>query len=350
MAQYLTLDKAYWKTFISPDRYSYDHIPDLSNKVAIVTGANSGIGYATTVGLATNGCHVFMACRSETKCRDAMVRIKEEIREKYPDAQMDIKLDFLHVDMNDLRKVYASANEFLEKGLPLHILINNSGIGGTPWAASVDGIEQQFAINYLGPFTFTMALLDRIVDSQPSRIVTVSSVAYESFVSQGVNFEEIRRETSSNLSPFELFARSKFANILFAKALARRLKNEIVYCNVVYPGIVQTDMTCNEKSDQDGDSMIAGISDRLIDLARQMFSKVAGISAERGALTQLYCATSPEIENRNVRGKFFIPIGNEIRTNPIMDSVERQEKLWRLSEEIVKQKLKEEMVRNAQRE
>jgi len=140
---------AFWKTYVTPDRYSYDSIPDQTGKVAIVTGANTGLGYATTVALAGHGAHVFLACRNRQRAMDAIDRAKKEIKESYPHAA-EPKLEFLELDLNDMNKCKKAAKEFLAKGLPLHILVNNSGIMYTPFELSADGIETQFAVNHLG--------------------------------------------------------------------------------------------------------------------------------------------------------------------------------------------------------
>lgn len=146
-------DLKFLKTFFTPDRYSHDRIPQLDHKVAIVTGANTGIGYATTVALAAHGARVFMACRSETKCNEAITKIREEIEQNYPHSRAAKEgplLEFLQLDLNDISATQGSAKRFLDKGLPLHILINNAGIGASPFTLSADGIEQMFAVNHLG--------------------------------------------------------------------------------------------------------------------------------------------------------------------------------------------------------
>ncbi|KAF9086189.1 hypothetical protein BGX29_001535, partial [Mortierella sp. GBA35] len=140
---------AFWKTFITPNRYSHDQIPDLTGKVAIVTGANRGLGYATTVALAAHGAHVFLACRNPERAADAIARAKAEIKETYPQAR-EPQLEFLELDLNDMNKCRQAGQEFLKKGLPLHILVNNSGIMMVPFALSADGIENQFAVNHMG--------------------------------------------------------------------------------------------------------------------------------------------------------------------------------------------------------
>ena len=161
--------------------YSYEEIPDLSGKYALVTGANQGIGYHTTLGLVSHGAHVTMACRTESKANEAIEQLHKDVVERYPHSKaaaqiakgQRLPLDFLQLDLNDLKKTQESAQEYLSRGLPLHILINNSGIANEPWKLSADGIEVHFAVNHLGQFVFTNALLDRLKESQPSRIVVV---------------------------------------------------------------------------------------------------------------------------------------------------------------------------------
>lgn len=183
----------FWKTLVQKTKFSTEDIPDLTGKVVIVTGANSGLGYATTVALASHGAHVFLACRSKDKALEAIEKAKVEIRGssrsasfpttttttasattasapssptgKAPTAAaiaaakylkdkdgnaVEPKLEFLQLDLNDMNSCSRAAKEFLEKGLALHILINNGGIMTSPFALSADGIEQQFAVNHMG--------------------------------------------------------------------------------------------------------------------------------------------------------------------------------------------------------
>lgn len=141
---------AYWKSFTHRPRYTHDDIPDLTGKVAIVTGANSGLGYATTVALAARGAHVFLACRAMGKALEAIEKAKAEIKTKYPQFKGEPNFDFLALDLNDMKKCQHAAQEFLKRGLPLHILVNNGGIMTSPFALSADDIEQQFAVNHMG--------------------------------------------------------------------------------------------------------------------------------------------------------------------------------------------------------
>ncbi|KAF9902032.1 hypothetical protein EC991_005388 [Linnemannia zychae] len=318
---------AYWKTYFTPNRYSHDLIPDQTGKVAIVTGANTGLGYATMVALAGHGAHVILACRSEERALNAIERAKQEIKEKYPQAPAP-KLEFLELDLNDLNKCKKAADEFLSKGLPLHLLVNNSAIMTTPFALSADGIEQQFAVNHMGHFVFTTALLDRIKESQPSRVVVLSSHSHERPVPGGIDFDTLNDEKKSNI--VSRYGRSKLANILFAKALARRLADTQVYVNVVHPGFVATDLQRHNK-------VLFGPV--ILGILSAMTSLMA-MSPEVGVLTQLYVATSPEIESKDIRGRYFVPIANEILPSPFALDEELQEKLWTFSENLANEKLR----------
>ena len=141
-------DLDYWKTFVQPSNFSLDQIPNLTSKVAIVTGANTGLGYETALALARHGAHVFLACRNRTKAHAAIERMERELAETAPAIYP--KLDFLYLDLADLRTVAHSAGEFLSKKLPLHILVNNAGLGLSNPKLTRDGIELVFAVNHMG--------------------------------------------------------------------------------------------------------------------------------------------------------------------------------------------------------
>ncbi|KAG0204070.1 hypothetical protein BGX28_003881 [Mortierella sp. GBA30] len=325
----VVFNPSFWKTLVGKSKFTHDNIPDLTGKVVIVTGANAGLGYATTVALASRGAHVILACRSEAKALEAIEKAKVEIKEKNPLLTTEPKLDILALDLNDMNKCHQAAKEFLARGLPLHILINNGGIMTSPFALSADGIEQQFAVNHMGHFVFTMGLLDRIKESQPSRIVMLSSVGHEGAVKGGIDFETLNDASASN--PASRYGRSKLANILCGKALARRLVNEKVYVNMPHPGFVYTDLQRNNKAS------MGTIAATTYDLA----GKMCAAKPEVGALNQLYCATSPEIEEKDLRGRYFVPVGNELRPSPYALDEELQEKLWAYSEKLMREKIKE---------
>ncbi|KAF9365448.1 hypothetical protein BGX34_009973 [Mortierella sp. NVP85] len=317
----------FWKTYFTPNRYAHDQIPNLTGKVAIVTGANTGLGYVTMVALAAHGAHVFAACRSEQRAKDAINKAKDEIKEHYSHLVTDPKIEFLELDLNDMKKCRESAQTFLKRDLPLHILVCNSGIMMVPYALSADGIETQFAVNHMGHFVFTTCLLDRIKSSQPSRIVIVSSLTHEHTVPGGIDFDTLNDETKS--TAVSRYGRSKLANILFGKALARRLAKERVHVNIAHPGYVDTELA-RHTSDTFG---------ARVDTIYRWLTRIVATSPKVGALTQLYLATSPQIENNNIRGRFFIPIANEILPSSYARDEELQEKLWDFSEKLVREKI-----------
>ncbi|KAK3838223.1 MAG: hypothetical protein J3R72DRAFT_402518 [Linnemannia gamsii] len=318
---------AYWKTYFTPNRYSNDLIPTQTGKVAIVTGANTGLGYATMVALAGHGAHVILACRSKERALDAIEKAKQDIKEKYPQA-LAPNLEFLELDLNDMSKCKKAAEEFLSKGLPLHLLVNNSGIMTTPFALSADGIEQQFAVNHMGHFVFTTALLDRIKESQPSRIVVLRKDFYITMPPINcIDFDTLNDEKMSTI--VSRYGRSKLANVLFGKALARRLADTQVYVNVVHPGFVDTELTRHNKD------LFGAVVLRILDV----ITAVMAMTPEVGALTQLYVATSPEIVNKDIRGRYFVPIANEIQPSAYALDEALQEKLWAFSEKLAKEKV-----------
>ncbi|KAF9425327.1 hypothetical protein BGZ76_003317, partial [Entomortierella beljakovae] len=289
----------FWKSLVSSKGYTYKDIPNLTGKVAIVTGANTGLGYATAVALAGNGAHVFLACRNQERAMDAIERIKKDIKSDYPEVSEEPKLEFLELDLNNLAKSRQAANNFMAKNLPLHILVCNSGIMWVPFELSADGIETQFAVNHLGHFVFTSGLLPRLKESQPSRIVVLSSMTHESTVDGGIDFDTIN--DSSKSDSFQRYGRSKLSNILFAKALARRLKDERVYVNVAHPGYVNTELI------RYTDKTFGAIPAKLGGVAGRVFASDPKI----GALTQLFLATSPKVESEDIRGQYYIPTAHE---------------------------------------
>ena len=142
-------------------------IGDLSGSVALVTGANSGIGYETAAALAEHGAHVVLACRNAEKARQAYDTLENDLERS--------SLEILPLDLSDLVSVQRAADRFLAEHARLDLLINNAGVMGTPYRQTGDGFELQIATNHLGPFAFTGLLLDRLLTTERSRVVTVSS-------------------------------------------------------------------------------------------------------------------------------------------------------------------------------
>ncbi|KAF9182664.1 hypothetical protein BGZ51_004518 [Haplosporangium sp. Z 767] len=334
----------FWKTFFTGNQYSYDDIPDLTGKVAIVTGATGGLGYATVVALAAHGAHVFLACRNRVKAEEAIERARADILQlqfDHPNAKHTMrfdfdaedekqqhqqhqypKLEFLELELSEMRRAHAAAKEFLDRGLPLHILVNNAGIMNRDFELSEDGFENHFAINHLGHFVFTTTLLERIRESAPARIVVLSSLVHElPPSSKPIDFKSLKASTAQR-NNLARYGQSKLATMLFAKALARRLRNDRVWVNIVHPGCTDTYVK---------KTLLAKSDSAFMRSIGPLWLKTS-YPVKEAALTQLYCATSEEVEEKNIRGRYFIPIANELRPNPISDSVDLQEELWAYSE------------------
>ena len=237
---------------------------DLRGKVFIVTGANTGIGRVTAEELARRGGHLFLAGRSEARTAPVIEGIRR--------ATGNEKVEFLPLDLADPASVRAAAAAFLVRGLPLHGLVNNAGLAGQR-GLTKDGFELGFGTNHLGPFLFTLLLLDRLKQSAPSRIVNVASRAH--YKARAIDWDALRRPTASTGGLGE-YSVSKLANVLFTKELARRLDGTGVTAYALHPGVVATDIW------------------RELPWGLRHLAKLFMISPEEGARTTLHCATSPE--------------------------------------------------------
>jgi NAD(P)-dependent dehydrogenase (short-subunit alcohol dehydrogenase family) len=246
---------------------------ELSGRTFLITGANTGIGYATAADLANRGGRVYLACRSEQKGEAAAAAIVA--------ATGNEAVTFLPLDLGDLASVRACAARFLARGEPLHVLINNGGVAGAR-GITADGFELAFGVNHLGHFALTAALLDCLAASAPARVVSVSSDAH--YQAKGIDFEAVRRRTAS-MTGLPEYAVSKLSNVLFTQELARRLDGRGVTTYALHPGVVASDIW------------------RRVPWPVRPLLKLRMITPEQGARTSLYCATSPELAQ--VSGRFY---------------------------------------------
>ncbi|KAG9410110.1 hypothetical protein AC1031_018144 [Aphanomyces cochlioides] len=239
--------------------------------LAIVTGSNPGIGLVTAREHAKKGCHVIVASRTRAK---ALATI-ESIKPLAPDAS---KLEFMPLDLLDLKSVYAFADAFKARNLPLHILINNAGVMIPPFHLSADGIESQFATNHVAHHALTVALLPVLEASAPSRVVVVSSGAYTRAPKPtGLDLDNLNNE--SLYSSWKWYGQSKIANIFCARELSRQLRERgvnNVYVNTLHPGVIRSELS------RHGSWLLRGLV------------QLAAMSVDNGAKTQLYLATSDD--------------------------------------------------------
>ena len=240
----------------------------LAGRVALITGANTGIGLVTARELAARGAHVFIACRSVEKGQAAV----DEIR----NTTGNEKVELLALDLGDFASIRVCAEQFLSRNLPLHLLINNAGLAGAK-GMTKSGFELAFGTNHIGPFLFTQLLLDRIKQSAPARIVTIASRAHTRI--SGINWDDVRQPTKGKAGLPE-YGISKLANVLFSAELGRKLAGTGVTTYSLHPGVVATDVW------------------REVPAFIRPLIKLMMISTEEGATTTLYCATSPEVGNQ----------------------------------------------------
>jgi NAD(P)-dependent dehydrogenase (short-subunit alcohol dehydrogenase family) len=278
----------------------------MQGKVCIVTGANSGIGKATALGVAQMGATVVMVCRDQVKGEEA----QNEIKEKSENDAVHLLL----ADLASQASIRQLAENIEQHDQHLHVLINNAGGVNLSRRETTDGLEMTFAVNYLTPFLLTNLLLEKLIASAPSRIVNVSS---ESHQSGYIKMDDLQLEKGYRI--MRAYGQSKLALVLFTYELARRLQGTGVTANCLHPGFVATNIG------QNGVGFVGRSITKLI------FS-ILGISPEEGAKTSIYLASSPEIEG--VTGKYFaksIPI----RSAPISYDKTLQRQLWEESEKLV---------------
>jgi retinol dehydrogenase-12 len=245
---------------------------DLTGRTFLVTGGNTGIGRATAAALAGRGGRVWIAARSPEKAGAAVRAIR--------DATGGFVAS-LPLDLADLQSVRACAAAFLALGEPLHVLVNNAGVGGRR-GVTRQGFELAFGVNHLGHFLLTAALLDRLAASAPSRVVTVSSDAH--YQARGVDFAAVRGRTRS-LTGLPEYAVSKLCNVLFTQELARRTPGTGVTAYALHPGVVASDMW------------------RRVPWPVRPLITRRMLSVTEGAATSLYCATSPSVAADS--GRFY---------------------------------------------
>ena len=266
----------------------------------LITGGNTGIGLSTATALARDGGRVYIACRSAAAGEAAVERIKAA------SGSADVRL--LMLDLASLSSVRACAAEFLALDEPLHVLVNNAGVGGQR-GLSADGFELHFAVNHLGHFALTQLLLDRLTASGPgARVVNVSSEAH--YNARGIDFAAVRRRTETFAGARE-YAVSKLCNVLFTQELARRLDGTATTSYALHPGVVASD-----------------IWRRVPRLARPFITRRM-LTTEQGAVTSVYCATSPAVAGDS--GLFYDKCA--VRPPSAAATPELAELLWKYSVE-----------------
>lgn len=286
------------------------HGRDLRGKVALVTGANVGIGFETARSLALHGCRVVLACRDLEKAQEAAREIERE--------RENISCDVLHLDLCSLRHVQMAADSFKQKYKSLHMLVLNAGVFALPYSLTEDGYETTFQVNHLAQFFFTLLLREPLHYCDSSRVVIVSSESHRfSFLSTPGDIEAL------NLSPpaykywqMAAYNNSKLCNILFAQELAKQWPTvSVLSC---HPG-----------------NMVSSSLPRQSWLYRLLFAVVRPFtkSLQQAASTSIYCATASDLEGAT--GMYF---NNCYRCDSSRQSMDPKlaMKLWIISQEMLR--------------
>jgi NAD(P)-dependent dehydrogenase (short-subunit alcohol dehydrogenase family) len=279
----------------------------MQGKICMVTGATSGIGKATALGLAQMGATVVMVSRDRARGE----AVQREIKEKSGNEAVDLLL----ADLSSQQSIRQLAENFQQHYMQLHVLINNAGLFMLNRRETVDGLEMVFTVNYLAPFLLTNLLLDVLKASAPARIVNVSSDAHEAGYIKMDDLQAKKRYIF-----WRAYGQSKLALVLFTYELARRLEGTGVTANCLHPGFVATNI---------GQSGVGPVGR----MAAKFIFSFLGMSPEEGAKTQLYLASSPAVEG--VTGKYFVKSESR-RSVSISYDEALQRQLWEESAKLVK--------------
>jgi len=297
-------------------------IPDQSGRVAVVTGANGGLGQETARELARKGAHVVIAARNQDKAAAAEANIRAEL----PDASLSV----IELDLGSLASVRAAAEQILSTHDSLDLLINNAGLMGMPEGRTADGFETQFGVNHLGHWTLSAKLMPAILRAGASRIVTVTSTAHH--MGRAVNPSNPHLE--GNYGPWKSYGQSKLANFHFGLGLQKELAKAGAEAQslIAHPGLSNTDLQARTTRENEGDFW------------GKVFHKMTttgGMNPPYGALSQLRAATDPGAKGGEFYGPLWVNSGPPVR-KPIfrvvgMDSAIA--KLWQVSERETGEKL-----------
>jgi NAD(P)-dependent dehydrogenase (short-subunit alcohol dehydrogenase family) len=278
---------------------------EMASRTCLVTGATAGIGLITALELARRGARVVGVGRSPEKNAAALARIQRETGNP--------RVSYLQADLSSFAEVRRLAAEFRQKYNPLHVLVNNAGAFFSTRRETADGLEMTFALNHLSPFLLTNLLLDVIQASAPARIVNVASGAH---VGSPMNFDDL--QSTRRYSSWAAYSMSKLANVMFTYALARRLENTGVTANALHPGFVDSNI---------------GKDDNRWYRWLMFLMKPITLSPEKGALTSLYLATSPEVDT--ITGHYFDK-QRAIPSSKISYDLAQQDRLWAVSAKLTR--------------
>lgn len=299
------------------DKWTVNEIPDLTGKVIIVTGGNSGIGFAAAKEFSRKGAKTILACRSMDRAQAALHKLQAEI----PNAPVEM----MQLDLARLASVHQFVDAFKAKYDRLDVLVNNAGVMMVPYGTTEDGFERQMGTNHLGHFALTGLLMDLLLKTPHSRVVNVSSNGHTSGV---MDFDNLLFAGGQDYSPMKAYGRSKLANLLFTYELRRRYETagSSAIAVAAHPGASSTNLGnhLGERNFAMGLLMKVGL--------------LISQSAAMGALPTIRAAVAPDVQG----GDYYGPSGfMEVRGHPVKvesnkashNRVDAQ-KLWEVSEEL----------------
>ena len=278
----------------------------MNKKIALITGANSGVGLATAKGLAATGFDLILLVRSEAKAKAT----QETILQRFPVTKVDYEI----ADLEDIDSVKFAVQQIRKRYVKIDRIINNAGYSPDEIAFTKDGYEKSFVANHLGHFALTISLLDLLEASQEGRIINISSAAH--------GLGKVSRfliKNDKNLTAFKAYGDGKLANILFTKGLAKRLAGKPILSFSLHPGLVGTNFGGN----------FTGFSSFLIKLAKPFM-----ISSEEGAETSIFLATTSFENVKRDNGKYFAKCKVKSTNNNDI-TTDNADWLWEKSLEIV---------------
>jgi NAD(P)-dependent dehydrogenase (short-subunit alcohol dehydrogenase family) len=290
-------------------------IPTLTGRVAVVTGANGGLGLETAKALAGAGAHVVMAARNQEKAAVA----RQDIERAHPAASLEV----VELDLGDLASVERAAKTMMGSHQAVDILVNNAGLMAMPERRTVDGFEMQLGVNHLGHFALTAHLLPALLRADRARVVSVTSTAHHF----GRPLDPANPHLAGRYEPWRAYGQSKLANYHFALGLDRRFRAAGVAAEslVAHPGLTHSDLQLHAAA-QGGAGRSAGL---WVALARH-----TGMTPEQGARPQLRAATDPRARGGQMYAPRFVNTGAAVR-RPILRRVGMDDAiatLWQVSE------------------
>lgn len=295
--------------------WTVDDIPDLHGKVAVVTGANGGLGLETARALAGAGAHVVMAARNQDKAAAA----EADIRDTHPEASLEV----VELDLGSLASVERAAGIIATAHPAVDILVNNAGLMAVPEGRTEDGFERQFGVNHLGHWALTARLLPNLLVAGRARVVAVTSTAHH----MGRAVDPDNPHLEGNYSPWKAYGQSKLANFHFAIGLQRRFEQVGVSAQslIAHPGLTNTELQVVSVAESGG-----GVGQKL----SRFLADKTGMSPAEGALAQLRAATDPQASGGECYAPRYVNFGPPVR-RPILRRIGLDtaiERLWQVSE------------------